>query len=396
MPPSVQILPGQINARSALLLEVSTGTTIFEQNADEPIEPASFTKILTLYLINEAVKKGVVHLEDEVYISEQAWKTGGSKMFLKVDTKVPLREIIKGIAVVSGNDACVAAGEHLAGSLDAFVVIMNQKSQEIGMTRSRFLNPHGLPAKGQITTARDMVKMNLAYLRLFPESLQFHSMQEYVYNGITQQNRNRLLLKDPSVDGLKTGYVSGGGYHLAATAERDGMRLLAVVMGASSAGTREQEAMKLLNFGFRFYTVVKPFSEGERVSTIKVWKGKKDQVDLYPSELPGFVVAQANKNSLRWEVRTDAVTAPVPAGTKLGEVVFYVSDTPQKTVPLVNREELVRAGWFKRGWQAILQLVPINWKTVAMGGGAGLILLVLVIAIARRKSGKRSRRSLLR
>ena len=342
------------------------------------------------------MKKGVVHLEDEVYISEQAWKTGGSKMFLKVGTKVPLREIIKGIAVVSGNDACVAAGEHLAGIIDAFVVIMNQKSQELGMTRSLFLNPHGLPVKGQITTARDMVKMNLAYLRLFPESLQFHSMQEYVYNGITQQNRNRLLLKDPSVDGLKTGYVSGGGYHLAATAERDGMRLLAVVMGASSAGTREQEAMKLLNFGFRFYTIVKPFSEGKPVSTIRVWKGKKDQVDLYPSELPGFVVAQANKNSLRWEVRTDAVTAPVPAGTKLGEVVFYVSDTPQKTVPLVNREELVQAGWFKRTWQAILQLVPINWKTVAIGGGAGLILLVLVIAIARRKSGKRSRRSLLR
>lgn len=395
-PPAVEAVLGRINAKSAMLVEVSTGTTIFEQNVDEIIEPASFTKILTLYLVNEALKKGAVKLDDEIYITEQAWKTGGSKMFLRVGTKVPLGEIMKGIAVVSGNDAAVAAAEHLAGSVEAFVVIMNQKSRELGMTKSRFLNPHGLPVKGQITTARDMVKMNLAYLRQFPESLQIHSMKEYSHDGVTQENRNRLLLRDSSVDGLKTGYVAGAGYHLAATAQRGGMRLLAVIMGAPSAAQREQEAMKLLSFGFRFYTLAKPFPEGKPVSTIKVWKGKKDDVDLYPLEIPAFVIAQADKNSLRWEVRANPVTAPVPAGAKLGEVVFYVSNKPQKTVPLVNHEELVHAGWFKRTWQGLLLAIPLNWKTLGMAGGAVIILLILLIAVTRRKSRRRSRGSLLR
>jgi serine-type D-Ala-D-Ala carboxypeptidase (penicillin-binding protein 5/6) len=395
--PDSGISPGQINATSALLLEVSSGITIFEQNADEPIEPASFTKILTLYLINEELKKGSVHLDDEVYISEQAWRTGGSKMFLKVGTSVPLREIIKGIAVVSGNDACVAAGEHFAGSLGAFVERMNKKSRELGMSGSRFSNPHGLPAEGQITTARDIGKMNLAYLRLFPESLQFHSMQDYSFSGITQPNRNRLLWSDSSVDGLKTGYVTASGYHLAATAEREGMRLLAVVMGASSAAAREREAMKLLNFGFRFYSLVKPFAKGERISNIRVWKGKKNELNLYPSESPDFVVAQANRNFLRWEVRTAAdVTAPVAAGTRLGEVVFYVSDKPQRTVPLVNREELARAGWFKSSWQTLLRILVVNWKMSAIGAGVILVLFTVVLVVVRRKGARRSRLPLIR
>ena len=391
-PSGVEISPGQVNARSALLLEVSTGTIIFEQNADEPIEPASFTKVMTLYLINEALQQGVVHLDDEVYISEKAWRTGGSKMFVGVGTTIPLRELIKGIAVVSGNDACVAAGEHLAGSLDAFVDAMNRKSQELGMAQTRFLNPHGLPAPGQITTARDMARLDVQYLRRFPDSLRFHSMKEYSYNDITQYNRNRLLLRDPSVDGLKTGYVSAAGYHLAATAKRDGMRLLAVVMGASSPAAREREAMKLLNFGFRFYTLVNPFPEGEPVTTLRVWGGQKDEVNLHFSETADFLIAQANRNLLHWEVHApEDVTAPVAAGTQLGEVVFYVSDTPQKTVPLVTREELLQAGWFKRGWQAIVRVAQVDWKTFAMATGGLVILGVLILAIARRKSARRTR-----
>lgn len=394
--PSVEAVLGRINATSAVLAEVSTGTTLFEQNADEPIAPASFTKILTLYLVNDALKKGAIKRDDEVYVTEQAWKTGGSKMFLRVGTKVPLGEIMKGIAVVSGNDAAVAAAEHLAGSVEAFVVMMNEKSRELGMTKSRFLNPHGLPAKDQITTARDMVTLNLAYLRQFPESVQLHSMKEYSHDGVTQENRNRLLFRDSSVDGLKTGYVAGAGYHLAATAQRGGMRLLAVIMGSPSAAQRETEAMKLLSFGFRFYTLAKPFPEGKPVSTVKVWKGKKDHVDLYPSVTPAFVIPQAHKNSLRWEVRSNPVTAPVPAGTKLGEVVFYVSDKPQKTVLLVNHEELVTAGWFKRTWQGLLLAIPANRKTLGIAGAVGVVLLILLIAVTRRKSRRRSRGSLLR
>ncbi len=389
---STEMSPGQINARSAVLLEVSTGTIIFEQNADEPIEPASFTKILTLYLVNEAMKQGVVHLDDDVYISEKAWRTGGSKMFVGVGTRVPLQEIIKGIAVVSGNDACVAAGEHLAGSIDAFVEAMNRKSRELGMNQTRFLNPHGLPAEGQITTARDMARMDLAYLRRFPEFLHFHSIPEYTYNEITQHNRNRLLARDPSVDGLKTGYVAAAGYHLAATAKRDGMRLLAVVMGAPNPAAREREAMKLLNFGFRFYTLVTPFPEGKSVSTLRVWKGEKDEVDLYPEDVPDFLIAQADRNLLRWEINApESVTAPIPAQTPLGDVVFYVSDVPKKTVPLVNQDELVQAGLFKRVWQTLFRMLQFDWKMAAMVMGAVLGLAALLFVISSRKSVKKSK-----
>lgn len=391
-PAGTEISPGQVNARSAILLEVSTGTIIFEQNADEPIEPASFTKVMTLYLVNEALQQGFVHLDDEVYISEKAWRTGGSKMFVDVGSTIPLRKLIKGIAVVSGNDACVAAGEHLAGSHEAFVDAMNRKSQELGMAQTRFMNAHGLPASGQITTARDMARLDVDYLRRFPEALRFHSMKEFAHNDISQYNRNRLLLRDPSVDGLKTGYVSAAGYHLAATAKRDGMRLLAVVMGASSPAAREREAMKLLNFGFRFYTLVNPFPEGEPVTGVRVWGGEKDTVDLHFSETPDFLIAQANKNLLRWEIHTpEDVTAPVAAGTQLGEVVFYVSDTPHRTVPLVTGEELLQAGWFKRGWQAVVRMVQVDWKTFAMAAGGVLILAGVIVAIARRKSARRSR-----
>lgn len=389
---SVPASLGEIRARSAVLMEVSTGATIYEQNADEPIEPASFTKILTLYLVNEALKNGTARLDDDVFVSEQAWRTGGSKMFLEVGSSVPLGELIKGIAVVSGNDASVAAGEHLAGSLDAFVEQMNQKSRELGMSKTRFLNPHGLPAKGHITTARDMAKMNLAYVRLFPKALHVHSMLNYSYNGITQPNRNGLLFVDSSVDGLKTGYVSSSGYHLVATAEREGMRLLAVVMGASSSAAREREAMKLLNFGFRFYTLVRPFSEEQRVSTIRVWKGERDHLDLYPSETSNFLISREKKNLLRWEVRTPAeVTAPVAENTRLGEVIFYVSDASQKRVPLINREGLKKAGLFKRGWQAVQRLVMVDWKIWGAVAGIALILLALAITLRRRRTARRSK-----
>ena len=190
---AAEISPGRINARSAILMEVSTGTVLFEQNADEPIEPASFTKIASLYLIFEAIKQGRIHLNDEVLISETAWRTGGSKMFVGIGARVPLEELIKGIAVVSGNDACVAAAEYLSGSVDTFVDAMNRKAKELGMTRTRFLTPDGLPADGQITTARDMATLDMAYLKAFPEALSFHSMKEY-----SLQQHPAIQSKSPS------------------------------------------------------------------------------------------------------------------------------------------------------------------------------------------------------
>ncbi len=384
---ATEISPGRTDARSAILVEVSTGTVLFEQNADEPIEPASFTKIASLYLIFEAIKQGRIHLNDEVPISEEAWRTGGSKMFIGIGTRVPLEEIIKGIAVVSGNDACVAAAEHLSGSVDTFVDAMNRKAKELGMTHTRFLTPDGLPAEGQITTARDMATLDMAYLKAFPEALGFHSMKEYSYNNIKQYNRNHLLLKDPTIDGLKTGYIAESGYHLSATSKRDGMRLIAVVMGAQSAPIREREALKLLNYGFRHFTLVQPFQKGQAVAKARVWKGQKDEIEIYPREDASFVIQQSQKNLLKWEIHAPSdITAPVKADQQMGEIVFLVSDQAKRTVVLVSREDIPLGGWFKRSWQTVVSFRIIDWRWICGVLGGLAIAAIFLILLSGRKS----------
>jgi len=388
-----EISPGPIDARSGILLEGSNGTVLFEKNADEPIEPAPFTKIASLYLIFEALKQGRIHLNDEVLISEAAWRTGGSKMFVGIGTRVPLEELIKGIAVVSGNDACVAAAEHLSGSVDSFVDAMNAKAKELGMTRSRFLTPNGLPAEGQITTARDMATLDMAYLKAFPEALGFHSMREYSYNNIQQSNRNHLLLKDPTIDGLKTGYIAASGYHLSATSKRDGMRLIAIVMGAPSPPVREKEALKLLNYGFRHFTLVQPFREGQAVAKARVWKGQRDQIGIYPRENASFVIQRSQKNLLKWEVRAPAdVTAPIKADQQMGEIVFLVSDQEKRSVALVSREDIPLGGWFKRSWQTVERLSAADWKWIsAVMGGIAIVAIVLILLSGRKPKKKFAR-----
>ncbi len=240
-----------VNARSAILLDMGNGSVLFEQNADCLIAPASITKVLTLYLVFEAIEQGHISLYDKVVVSRRAASTGGSRMGLKAGTFVPMEELIKGIAVVSGNDASVAVAEHISGSVERFVRKMNAKARELGMTRSRFMTPNGLPAEGQVTTARDIARLSVAYLRRFPESLTIHSMQSYTYGRHSHHNANKLLGKCPGVDGLKTGFVCSSGYNIAATARRDHTRILAVVMGARNARVRCSEAERLIEAGFR-------------------------------------------------------------------------------------------------------------------------------------------------
>lgn len=240
-----------LKAKSAILIDMQSGDILHEQDADLPIAPASLTKILTIYIVSEAVKNGELHLWDEVHVSRKAAMTGGSRMGLRAGTLVPVEELIKGMAVVSGNDACVAVAEHMSGSVEGFVRRMNVKARELGMVNSVFMTPNGLPAKGQVTTARDMAKLSLAYLRRFPDSLSIHSMRSYTYRDVTRKNANRLLGRCPGVDGLKTGFVCASGYNLSATAKRGDTRLLAVVMGASSPSLRACETAKLLEQGYR-------------------------------------------------------------------------------------------------------------------------------------------------
>jgi D-alanyl-D-alanine carboxypeptidase (penicillin-binding protein 5/6) len=253
-----------IDAKSAILMDTRTGQVIYEQNADTPIQPASLIKLLSLYLVYESLAEGRVRYWDKVNISANAWKTGGSKMFIEAGSEIPLYELMKGMAVVSANDATVAVAEYLGGDTITFVKKMNDKARQLGLTHSFFKNPHGLPAKGQITTARDMLKLARAYIDRFPQALSLHSMQSYTYHNIAQHNRNLLLKRCSNVDGLKTGYVALSGYHIVVTAKRGGVRLIAVVMGAKTARIRTNEAQKLLEEGFKMVAPSQPNLAGRQ------------------------------------------------------------------------------------------------------------------------------------
>ena len=241
----------RLNVRSAILMDMRTGRILVAQNANAPIQPASITKVLTLYLADEAIRDGRVRPGDQVKISRKAGRTGGSKMFIEAGSEIPLEELLKGMAVVSANDASVAVAEYIGGDVERFVARMNRKARQLGMTRSFFKNPNGLPARGQVTTARDMLILASDYLQRFPESLDLHSQQYFTYRDITQRNRNSLLRHYPNADGLKTGWVVKAGYHIVATAKRGDTRLIAVVMGAKTPSIRARETEKLLDEGFR-------------------------------------------------------------------------------------------------------------------------------------------------
>lgn len=316
-----------VNSRSAILIDTRDNRVLYEKNADSLIAPASITKVLSLYLIFEAIRDGRARLWDNVNVSYRAASTGGSRMGLRAGDQVPLEEIIKGMAVVSGNDACVAAAEHFSGSVEQFVREMNIKARMLGMRNTVFMTPNGLPAKGQLTTARDISRLSLAYLHRFPESLNIHSMCTYTYRTETHRNANRLLGKCPGVDGLKTGFVCASGYNLAATAKRGDVRLLAVVMGAPSAGTRASETEKLLEYGFQ----------------------------LVGGGLPGIMEVQDTGNAGRVKIASDAGiletgrSCEVEAKPKIIKAIKPAEEVPQpRATPKyvrkkAPRKEIVRA-----------------------------------------------------
>lgn len=240
-----------IKAKSAILLDINSGKVLYEKNPDRLIPPASLTKVLSLYLAHEAIRDGRTSPETSVIISRRAGRTGGSRMFLSAGQQVPLAELMKGMAIVSGNDASVAVAEHLEGDVPSFVRSMNSKARQLGMRNSRFKNPNGLPARGQYTTARDVLALSRAYLRDFSGSLEMHSVADFTFGQRTLRNHNRLVRRMEEVDGLKTGFIRAAGFHIVATAKRDKTRLIAVVLGAKSPGIRDRETVRLLEEGFR-------------------------------------------------------------------------------------------------------------------------------------------------
>ncbi len=386
--------PLKVNAREAVLMEAETRKILVSQNCHERIQPASFTKIVTLYLVFEAIENGQIQLTDMVPISKRAWRTGGSKMFVRVGTRVPLEELIKGIAVVSGNDACVAVAEYLQGSVENFVDKMNELVRKLGLKDTHFSTPNGLPSKNQYSTAYDMAMIAASYIERFPQALKYHSMQEFTYQGITQNNRNRLLRKAPDlIDGLKTGYVADAGYHLIATGKKKNMRLIAVVMGATKPSIREKEALKLIYYGFGNFAKLDLIDKGKPVTRVKVWKGKTDEVNLVARSSGHVVVPVSEKSTVKVDIDAPkSLFAPLKKGEIKGEARILSGTKTLKNVDLAVEKDIPRAGVIKRFYQSVLLLgikTDINRLSIALL--PALVLLVFVYFLVKRRRRKRRR-----
>ena len=325
-----------IGAKSYLVIDSTTGHEIAALNPDESLAPASLTKIMTTYVVFSALQQGQISLEEEVTVSEKAWRTEGSRMFIEVGTRVSVQELIIGMIVQSGNDASVALAEHIAGSETVFAEMMNQHAKAIGMNSSNFKNATGLPADDHRTTARDLAILARAIIEEFPEYYgKWHSLKEYTYNDIKQSNRNSLLWRDDSVDGLKTGHTEDAGYCLVASAKRDGMRIVSVVLGTSSAKARADGSQALINYGFRFFETRLLFKAGEEISNARVWKSANLYSSMGVLEDLYITVRRGSYDQLDSKLEIPAiVTAPVAAGQPLAELSISLEGEELMRTPL--------------------------------------------------------------
>ena len=347
--------PPQIAAKGFLLIDAYSGEVLVSKNADESLPPASLTKMMTSYIATHELQKGNISEQDLVRVSIKAWKTPGSRMFIKEGTRVSVGDLLKGIIIQSGNDASVAIAEYIAGSEDAFADLMNQHATRLGMNSTHYMNATGLPAKHHYTTAADLAKLARAIILEDPEHYQVYSEKEFTYNEIRQPNRNKLLWRDKSVDGLKTGHTEEAGYCLVASAERGGMRLIAVVLGTNSEEARATETQKLLTYGFRFYETRKLYSAGEVLHEAKVWGGANDQVNLGVVEDVYITVPRGQYSSLEASLLVDDyITAGVEAGGEYGSIQVKSQDTTVLEQKLIALESVEPGGLFKRLWDQLV------------------------------------------
>ncbi|MEW6376463.1 MAG: D-alanyl-D-alanine carboxypeptidase family protein [Thermodesulfobacteriota bacterium] len=334
----------QCDSQSAVLMDGLTGQVLYEQNPHLRIPPASFVKVMTLYLAYDAIRAGQLKPDDMVTISEKAWRIQGSKMFIKVGERVKVEDLLKGIAIASGNDACIALTEHMAGSEDVFVLKMNEKARLLGLKDSQFKNSHGMPADDQYTTALDMAILSKRYIENHPEALALHSTVEFEYNGIRQENRNTLLQKNIGVDGLKTGHIEESGYHLTATAKRHGQRMIAVVMGCDKMKKRAPEAQKLLEYGFENFSTVEAVKKGGTFGPVKVRRGKMNNVILIAAEEGRVTVAKGKENSVSVTPQLPTfVRAPIQKGQVLAKVLIQNEGKVIKEINLLSSSEIEKS-----------------------------------------------------
>lgn len=337
-------------ARSAIILDHRTGLVLFEKNADERIPPASMSKLMTAYMIFDRLDHGGLKLDDEVTVSERAWKMGGSQMFLEVGDRVKVEDLIRGIIVQSGNDACVAMAEALAGSEEEFARQMTEKGKEIGLTGSTFMNSTGLDAPGHLMTVRDLALLSRRIISEFPGHFRYYSERDFVYRDIRQPNRNPLLQANvPGVDGLKTGYTEQSGYGLVATAKRDDRRIIVVLAGLDSMRQRGLEGERLLEHGFRDFQEYTLYRAGEPVVEADVWLGAAPRVPLISGETVAVTLSREARKGLVVKLRyANPVPAPVTAGQGVGALEISAPDIPAMTVPLIAAQDVARAGMLGR------------------------------------------------
>jgi D-alanyl-D-alanine carboxypeptidase (penicillin-binding protein 5/6) len=338
-----------LNATSYVLIDFHSGETVAAEQPDLRVEPASITKLMTSYVVFRELASGRLDLRDTVRISEKAWRTGGSRMFVEVDSEVAVEDLLKGVIVQSGNDASVALAEHVAGSEAVFAQMMNSEAQRLGMRDTNYLNATGLPHPEHFTTARDVATLARALIDEFPDYYRWYSEDAFSYNDITQQNRNLLLRRDPSVDGLKTGHTESAGYCLATSAEREGMRLISVVMGSDSENARASASQALLNYGFRFFETFKLYSSGDVVASTPVWKGELDEMRLsIPADL--FVtVPRGRQGELEAEIEMPSrPLAPFEAGQTFGRLEVRFGGDLHVEQDLSVVDDVPLAGWWGR------------------------------------------------
>ena len=343
-----------IGAKSYLVIDSKTGHEIAALNADAPLAPASLTKIMTTYVVFSALEQGQITLDEEVTVSEKAWRTEGSRMFIEVGTRVSVQDLLLGMIVQSGNDASVALAEHIAGSESVFAEMMNLHAAAIGMHSSHFRNATGLPAENHVTTARDLATLAGALIEEFPEYYKWHSIKEFTYNDIKQSNRNSLLWRDESVDGLKTGHTAAAGYCLVASASRDNMRIISVVLGTSSTKSRADGSQALINYGFRFFETRLLFQAGEEISNARIWKSANEYSSLGVLEDLYITVRRGSYDDLESRLNIPAIVeASIAAGQPVAELSISLDGEQVLTAPLRALDDNPAGSFWQRSKDSV-------------------------------------------
>ena len=359
--PTLTPIAPSVNAKAYLLMDAYSGKILANKNIDERVAPASLTKMMTSYIVSMALKQGHIHLTDLATISEAAWKTGGSKMFVKVGDKVSVQDLMQGMIVDSGNDACVAMAEYVAGSQESFVNLMNQQARRLGMKNTHFVDVDGLPDPNHYTTARDMSILARALILDFPEDYKWYSQKWFSYNGIKQPNRNRLLWRAADVDGIKTGHTNEAGFCLAASGKKNTLRLITIVMGAPSDEMRAQDSQKLLTYGFRFFESRKLYHANVNLSTTRIWFGQRSQIKVgLAQDLYATLPLGTSKKFSTTMTFTPNLKAPIKKGEVIGQINVILNDKTIASAPLVALENLSKAGI----WRSLVDRINLLFDKI--------------------------------